>query len=193
MAVVEEERGGGNARIPPFFALSPTHTRLFPARPPGVSLVKSPAIYLCDWSGRGIYTQRGSVKSGHKFQNFQTGQTDRESGLSDGGEPSFGQTAHKQELLCSEKQTSEEKKEATHCGLVFRGISCTAACLFSLSSSSSSSSQISMLCFGICAPNPSNSSLDLSRCHLKHFELHIFSRTLQPNKLRQTFAGFHSD
>lgn len=110
MAVVEEERGGGNARIPPFFALSPTHTRLFPARPPGVSLVKSPAIYLCDWSGRGIYTQRGSVKSGHKFQNFQTGQTDRESGPSDGGEPSFGQTAHKQELLCSEKQTSEEKK-----------------------------------------------------------------------------------
>lgn len=35
-------------------------------------------IYVIGQGGLYIYKQRGSVKSGHKFQNFQTGQTDTE-------------------------------------------------------------------------------------------------------------------
>lgn len=126
MAVTVEERGGGKAWTcpPPSFALSPAHTRPFLSRPPGVSLVKSPAIYLCDWSGRGIYTRHGSVKSGHKFQNFQTGHTYRDSewdGPCDRGEPGFGQTAEstlsKQELLSFEnKNTVKKRKRQNHCG-----------------------------------------------------------------------------
>ncbi len=105
-------------------------------------------------------------------------------------------TAHsKQELLSFEKKSEWRKERGRVIVDHFQGENPAPqrVCFLFLSFSSSPFSQISMLCFGICAPNPSNSSIDLFLCHLKHFELQIVSRTLQPNKLRQTFAGFHLD
>lgn len=72
MAVKGEERvwwgGGVNLTPPSSQRLTVTHPFLSPQ--PGMSLVKFWATYFCDWSGRGIYTQRGSVKSAHKLQKF---------------------------------------------------------------------------------------------------------------------------
>lgn len=72
MAVVETEgRVGGKVWTSPPRVVSLK-------QPGGSSLVKSSSLYLCDWSGRGIYTQHGSVRSGHRFPNFQSEQTARE-------------------------------------------------------------------------------------------------------------------
>lgn len=205
-----EEKGGdhgGGKRgrrcsdllLPPLLCLP--HILPFPLRPPGISLVKSLAIYLSDWSGRVIYIHSvGRLNLATSFKTFKQGrQTQRDSkshSLSDGGESrQSGQTAapHTPNKNCCllRKKLSEEKKGAESLWIIFGGISFTTTCLLSLSFSSSPSSQISMLCFGICAPNPSNPCLDQSFCHLK--QLLIISRTLQPNKLRQTFAELHSD
>lgn len=180
--------------------------------PSDTSLDKSPAIFVSDWSGRSIYRRRGSVKSGHNFKNFQTRLTGRDSvseGLTDRGKPRLGQTTapHTPNKNCCfwgkkkdfGRQTAAELLWRCFFFFLFnfffcRGIFCTAVCLFSLSFSYSPSSQISMLCFGICAPNPSSSSPDPSHFyHLNRFELHFCSRRLQPNKLRQTFAEFDLD
>lgn len=104
---MEEERGGGDAWTcpppppPSFFA--PPHTLVSSSCARLAShWLSTPAIYLCDWSGRGIYAQHGSVKSGHKFLNVQTGQTDRETASG---------TVHVTEELWANHCTTHSKQE----------------------------------------------------------------------------------
>lgn len=110
--------GGGGKR-----GRSPTHTRPVPPRPPGVSLVGWSAVYLCDWSGCGIYTQRGSVKSGHKFPNFEAGQTDAETvSRSDGGTNRCTTRSKHQEEERRERRTqrgSSSREYLHHSSFVF--------------------------------------------------------------------------
>lgn len=205
MAVTEEERGGGNVWTCPLpSSLSLPHTLVLSPRARLASHWLNPQLYIYMIGQGGVYILSvGRLNLATSFKTFKQGrQRERDSesgGLSDGGESSFGQTAAPHTpnknccLLRKKKKRVKKRKRQSHCGSFSGGISCTTTCLFSLSFSSSPSSQISMLCFGICASNSSNSSLDLSLCHLKHFELQFFSRTLQPNKQRQTFAEFHLD
>lgn len=95
--------------------------------PSDTSLDESPAIFVADWSGRGIYTRRGSVKSGHNFKNFQTRLTGRDSvseGLTDRGKPRSGQTAapHTPNKNCcfwGKKKNLDDRKRQSHCGDFF--------------------------------------------------------------------------
>lgn len=79
MAVAEEERGEAvlgppSPSLPPLLCLP--HTLVPSSRARLASHWLNPRLYIyVIGQGGGIYTQRGSVKSGHKFQNFQTGQT----------------------------------------------------------------------------------------------------------------------
>lgn len=113
MAVVEKERGGGNALTPHPPTLSPTHT-LVPS--PHACLTShwlNPQLYIYVIGQGGVYIHSmGRLNLATSFQTLKQG---RQAETVSSGQTAAPHTPRKK------KTTSEEEKRPTHCGFIFRG------------------------------------------------------------------------